>query len=1027
MHEGLYESLLTQALQRQLASLDGCVSDLADLDAVEVPSVLARHLAEVLVPELARRPLESQLTLVNELLERITTPPDSVLDGPRQLQAVRPVDPFAGDRFEHRPEIALAEAALLTNGRGEPALNTELSAEITTSDSVELLCAFVQWSGLRVIEHALRQRADYGIPLRVITSTYVGATERRALDELVGRFGAQVKVNYESRTTRLHAKAWLFRRRTGFDTAYVGSSNLSRSALVSGLEWNVRLSAVATPALLEKFAATFETYWADPAYELYDPDRDADRLDDALAEAGGRRASTGSISISGLQVRPYTHQRQILERLEAERKTHDRHRNLVVAATGTGKTVIAALDYQRLLAESDGDLSLLFVAHRKEILAQSLRTYREVLTDGVFGEQYVDGARPERWRHVFASIQSLSSYGVDRLPTDAFDIVVVDEFHHAEAATYRRLLGHLRPVELLGLTATPERADGRDVREFFGGRTAAELRLWDALSADLLCPFHYFGVADDVSLEAVEWKRGAYDTVGLESLYTGNDARAAKILRELQDKVTDVRAMRALGFCVSVAHADYMTRVFNEAGIPARAVSGETASASRDDALRALREREVNVLFAVDLFNEGLDLPNVDTVLLLRPTQSATIFLQQLGRGLRRAPGKAVLTVLDFIGQQRREFRFDLRYRALTGSSRRGLIEQVAHGFPYLPSGCALVLDQVAQRIVLDNVRSQVELRRAALVADVRSHGDLTLSEYLHDADRELADIYRRPSESWTALRRDAGLPTPPSADGEEQLLKRVRAFTHVDDPERAALYRVLMSGEPPDYSELSDRDQRLARMLFWSLWPDAGDFSTYAEGLGSLRRHAAVRAEFTQVLQIALDQAEHVPRSLEDGMAPVPLATHTRYSREEVLAGLGWATFARKPKSFVAGVAWCEETQTDALLFTLQKADHQFSPSTMYRDYAESPRLFHWESQNATAVASETGQRYLNHRDLGTHIMLFARETKESDIAGPRPYLCLGPAEYVSHRGERPIAITWRLRHELPTDFFRAAAVVAS
>ncbi len=231
----------------------------------------------------------------------------------------------------------------------------------------------------------------------------------------------------------------------------------------------------------------------------YDPDRDAEQLDQALRVAGGLQDRvTATLALSGLQVRAYPHQEDILQRLQAEREVHDRHRNLVVAATGTGKTVIAALDYARM----PGRPSLLFVAHRKEILEQSRRTYREVLADGAFGELYVGGERPERWEHVFASVQSLTAYGVSSLPADRFAVVVVDEFHHAEAATYRQLLAHLQPRELLGLTATPERADGLDVRALFGGRAAAELRLWEALENDLLCPFHYFGVSDATDLSA---------------------------------------------------------------------------------------------------------------------------------------------------------------------------------------------------------------------------------------------------------------------------------------------------------------------------------------------------------------------------------------------------------------------------------------------------------------------------------------------------------------------------------------------
>ena len=395
-----------------------------------------------------------------------------------------------------------------------------------------------------------------------------------------------------------------------------------------------------------------------------------------------------TITLSGLEVHPKPYQAEMLEQLDAERTIHDRHRNLIVAATGTGKTVIAALDYRRLVRDIHGrDLTLLFVAHRKEILQQSRRMYQEVLTDATFGELLVDGQEPAKWRHVFASIQSLSQQRLSGIEPDHFDVVVIDEFHHAEAASYRRLLDHVQPIELVGLTATPERADGVDVRDFFGGRVAAELRLWEALEQNLLCPFHYFGIHDGTDLESVQWRRGGYDLAALSTIYTGNDARTRIVLKELNDKVADVAAMRALGFCVSVEHARYMAHRFVEAGIPALAVSAETSAADRRDALTALRNRDINIIFAVDLFNEGLDIPEVDTVLFLRPTESATVFLQQLGRGLRLTRGKTVLTALDFVGHQRREFRFDQRFRAMTGVGGKALQRQVEEGFPLLAIG----------------------------------------------------------------------------------------------------------------------------------------------------------------------------------------------------------------------------------------------------------------------------------------------------------------------------------------------------
>ena len=834
-----------------------------------------------------------------------------------------------------------------------------------------------------------------------------------------------MRIQYDTARTRLHAKAWMFRRQTRYDTAYVGSSNLSRAALLDGVEWNVRLSRVATPALLDKFHGTFDTYWNDTSFELYNPDLDRDRLDDALAEASGHRQHNRvTISLSGLEVRPFAYQQHMLDELAVERRVHDRHRNLIVAATGTGKTVVAALDYRRLCGSTHTHRPrLLFVAHRKEILEQSLRTYQEVLADPTFGELYVACTRPERWDHVFASVQSLQSYGVTNIPAGTYDVVVIDEFHHAHAPTYRRLLDHLSPQELLGLTATPERADGIDVRaEFFDGRTATELRLWDALGKDLLCPFHYFAIADGTDLRRISWSRGRYDEGELSHVYTGNHARAEIILRQLRDKIINPGSMRALGFCVSVAHAHFMAKTFTAAGIPALAVSGDTPSADRQRALDDLKSCRVNVLFAADLFNEGLDLPEVDTVLFLRPTESATVFLQQLGRGLRRTPDKAVLTVLDFVGHHRREFRFDKKLRALTGETRRGLEREIARGFPFLPSGCQIVMDQQAQSLILDNLRTQVANSWKWITAELRSYGDLDLSAFVHESGIELPDILRRGQRSWTELRRDAGLPTPVGTHHEEELLKRIRAFAHVDDSLRAAGYRQLLSSDIP-YAKLSQLEQRLARMLFFSAFPAARGFATYDDGLAAIRTEHAVAAELGAVIELVFDETRHGAAPLNGSLADVPLCVHASYQREEILAALDYANLQRKPVSMMQGVAYCEGLNVDAFFVTLKKSEADYSPTTMYRDYPISPTLFHWESQSTTSVASPTGKRYLGGSST---VLLFCRIEHKGEF-DTAPYVFLGPASYVNHVGERPIAITWELQHAMPSTFFASATLAGS
>ncbi|CAL9552253.1 DUF3427 domain-containing protein [Streptomyces sp. enrichment culture] len=1041
---GLYEQLITLRVEQRLQELRAAgwhpVNGAVGVESV--PHVLARHVAGTVRRVLQDLKPEERVHAANHILEAISTLEgarewvDLVAEGPRQLLAMTRQE--APGVFAVRPEVPLSDTALLTNASEDPSLGFELRAELATADRVDLLCAFIKWHGLRVIEPSLRAAHERGVPIRVITTTYIGATERRALDRLARDFNAEIKVNYETRSTRLHAKAWLFRRASGYDTAYVGSSNLSKSALLDGLEWNVRLSSVATPDVLRKFEATFETYWNDRSFETYDPDTDASRLDDALAVAGGTSAKPAAergITLSGLDVQPYPHQRDMLERLEVEREVHDRHRNLLVAATGTGKTVMAALDYKALRKRHGRDLRLLFVAHRREILQQSLRTYQDVLRDADFGESLHSGEIPERWTHVFASAQSLNARTLDCLSPDHFDVIVIDEFHHGTSPTYRKIVDHFKPAELLGLTATPERMDGKNIQdEFFDGRIAAEMRLWEALENDLLSPFHYFGITDNTDLTAVEWKRGAYDPDGLSNVLTGNRTRAGLILKALEEKVAHPMTMRALGFCVSVAHAHFMAECFREAGFKAVALSGQTPPDERRQALADLRSGALQVIFSVDLFNEGLDVPDVDTLLLLRPTSSATVFLQQLGRGLRRTGDKAVLTVLDLIGQHRKEFRFENQFRALTNLSRRRLLHGIEHGFPRLPSGCEIILEEKARKTILANIKAQLGVNVRMLAREVAAYGEPRLGRYLDESGRELRDLYRGSGNSWTGLLRRSGLLPGTAPEGEEALLKRVPAFLHVDDPLRVAAYTRMLEDDAPSYDELDEQGQAYARMLFFQLWPLGGitrkGFASYDAGFARLRRQHALRSELRQVLAYNLAHTEHVPIPLLGigGPGGVPLTVHASYSREEILPALGESYIGGfMPGDFREGVRWCESVRTDALFITLEKDEKDFSPQTRYHDYAQSETLFHWESQNQTSETSRTGLRYQNHVAEGSHVLLFVRRYKNTDIGGPQPWMLLGPAKYRDHTGSNPMAITWRLKHQIPADVWTYAAAAAS
>src|SRR5690606_20893366 len=409
-------------------------------------------------------------------------------------------------------------------------------------------------------------------------TTYTNSTELAALESLRD-IGAQIRVSYDTSTTRLHAKAWLFHRASGFPTAYIGSSNLTHSAQVTGLEWIVLVSGARNPDVIEKFSAVFESYWESDDFREFDADEFRELTQ---TSSGGPR-----VYLSPVEIHPEPFQARLLELIELSR-LQGHHRNLLVSATGTGKTVMAALDYQRLQARLPRS-RLLFVAHRKEILEQSLATFRHALRDAAFGEMWVGNDRPTRFEHVFASIQSLSARGIENTPADHFDVVIVDEFHHAAAPTYQALLDHLTPRELLGLTATPERGDDEPILHWFGGRIAAELRLWDAIEQHRLVPFAYYGISDGVDYRQVTWRRGrGYDAQELSKLVTGDQVVARRIIAALERFVPDPGRMRALGFCVSVAHARFMAGQFSGVGLPAMAISAETPPDERRNALRAL-------------------------------------------------------------------------------------------------------------------------------------------------------------------------------------------------------------------------------------------------------------------------------------------------------------------------------------------------------------------------------------------------------------------------------------------------------
>lgn len=1036
LNDGLYDSVITEDVFAQLAGLEHNKIEVAP---EELDEYLAKHLEVHVINALG--PLTEpgeKIKLINKIIESFSADSSPVVTKEILKSVLTRLD---SDRSQisSPPEIPLSQLSLLTNAKGDPTIGSELPKELMSADSVDILMAFVRQTGLNILFEALKKLKNRGVPVRLITSAYIGATEKKALDQLVQELGVEVKVDYLARANRLHAKAWMINRKTGFSTAFVGSSNISDPALISGLEWNVRLSEVRSAVVLDKMAATFESYWNSPDFESYDPDVDAEKLEEALVRARGTSDVTKSLTIGNLDVRPLPHQAQMLSELESEREYHGIHRNLVVAATGSGKTVLAALDFKRFLETSEGK-SLLFVAHRKELLEQARWTFAQVLKDPTFGEFLVDGKKPTSWHHVFASVQSFNADLISKLDARKFDYIVIDEFHHASAPSYKKIINHFEPMELLGLTATPERTDGERVQDtYFGGRIATELRLWDALDQELLAPFHYFGISEDTKYTDIEWKgRRGYDVAELSNVVTGNHVRDKLLLDELNRKIADYDALKALVFCVDIKHAKYINELLNSKGLASVVVTSETPGHLRDKSIQDLKQGVIKALVSVDIFNEGVDIPAVNTVVMLRPTESPLIFLQQLGRGLRKFAGKSSVLVLDFIGAHRAEYRLDLKMSVLTGRSRGELKTDVEQGFPFLPSGVVVSLDQLSRERVLASIQSQVAPTKQGLIAEVKGLSTPSMRAFLIEGAREPWEIYRHTGYTWTQLKFEAGL-TP--NDPQSLNLKSISKFLHVNDPERFGAYRRFLTSELEPWSLASDRERRLRNMFFWHMWPEAlsesGDrWLSVDQAISSLRQDADFSDELLELLDFLDDSSRNFVYPTDFKRADIPLSTHANYSRYEIMGATGKAylegcgfdyePIGKAPISISAsteGVAYIPEVDLDVFYVTLRKGA-SFSATTRYIDYAESQDVFHWESQNRTSISSPTGQRYLSQADTKHDVLLCVRESADANVR-TQTFRVAGLADYLRHKGSNPIQLWWKLRVPLDLQTYKVASAI--
>ena len=1026
--EGTYENLITDGLKQEMlnASVEGLVCKEDVLDSAESPHMMVDHLSRIIRNRLSDENLtaEERASFVNRLIDFLgEDKEEKLVDEKRMLAAVISQQEEARLKATKcnlaRRLTGFRTSNLFTGGQSRVSLSSEIERDIESADSISLIVSFLKLSGVNLIyDHLKRFCSHPDHKLRIITTTYCGVTDAKAVERLASLPNTEIRISYQTEIERLHAKSYIFERNSGFSTAYIGSSNLSKSAQTDGLEWNIRVTNVENPHIIDAALATFDIYWNSHNFE----DFRVGGIDKLYREL--EKTRTPKIATEVLA--KYTilpHQKQILEKLNAMREGGT-NRNLIVAATGTGKTVISAFDYQAFKERTDGTHRLLFIAHRQEILKQSQRTYRSVLQDANFGDIWVGDLRPTNGiDHLFVSVQTFNSKYesiFSKLPKDYYDYIVIDEAHHLKADSYQTVLNHFSPQLLIGLTATPERMDGKSLLPDFCNQISAEIRLPKALDEGLLTPFQYLCISDSTDLTDEDLMDGNHYVATKLTDRLCNGERVGLIVDRLRYYLPDENKCRALGFCATKEHAQYMAEEFRKVGLKAACLTSDKNNEERMKMNRQLAKGEINYLFVVDIFNEGVDIPAVDTLLFLRPTESLTIFLQQLGRGLRLYPDKQQLTVFDFVAQLNQKYDFASRFRSLMTRTDKSVAEQVQNGFIFLPRGCTIHMEDKAQEYVLQNIKAAI-YNKTRLIKELRTYPQTpTLSEFIANNGQDVRLIYKG-GNCWSSLKREAGCCAYDDDENTKRFTKGIGNLTHVNSAAYLHFIRKVMDHHGA-YSCNGQAEETYAVMLYYSLFGDKISkvgVASIQEALERLKDYPEFVSEIKELTDYLLSHLDKKTYAVGEKM-PLTLEQYGCYTREEVFAIFGRQTADIKMQGSVAGVFNIEELNTELLFVTLNKSDKDFSAETMYNDYVVSEYEFHWESQNTDSHKGK-GARFVKQKENGKKFLLFVRENKKDGFGNTCPFICFGLVDYISSKGDKPMKINWQMHHPILPGFLSA------
>nr|WP_163100592.1 DUF3427 domain-containing protein [Peribacillus alkalitolerans] len=1039
---GFYEELLLESKNYPETKL------IKKLSPKEYVEVLILHAAKKLSDKfrnLAEAENYEEIISLTKQLSHVLTDNEEEFSLPLSMVTYNNISPVPLSE-----DLYLSRLALLHNEKHTiKNFFKTLNFEMRTADSVDFMVSFTRMSGLQLIIRTLKELEERNVPVRIITSTYMGITQAKALRKLKEFSNVKIRV-INNQKESFHTKAYLFHRTSDLNTVIIGSSNLSHSALINGHELNVKIPDTSYLPIYEEAKKVFENTWNSP--EAYEPTDDFilnyERFLEQKKQISQTPASLVAESKLDYSTKTITPNEMQIDALQNLRNTRDlgNKKGVVIAATGTGKTYLAAFDVQAFAPKK-----LLYIAHREELLDNAIETFNTVLNKPELFGKITGNSKDFSNPYIFSTVQSLHKDGtLERFSPDEFDYMIIDEFHHAEAPTYKKILNYFTPNFLLGLTATPERMDGRNVLALCDHNIVYEIRLRDALEAKLLAPFHYFGVSDEtVDYNLIPLRNGLLDEDLLVKALNTNE-RTDFIIEMINTYGYNGDRMIALGFCSNIEHAQYMSDEFNKRGINATYLTGEHSISYREEVMARLENHNdsLEIIFTVNIFNEGIDIPKVNLILFLRPTESSTIFIQQLGRGLRKIEGKEFVTILDFIGNYQKSFIVPL---ALSGQINHKAFDKdslrvaVKHEFADLPGGSYVDLDPISQRQILQKLDS-IKMNSSDMLKSLYNQFKNELGRSPEIMDFLYAE--QSPSFTYFIYKYKSWIKTKEKMndtnDLDEDLLKnkllteiieRLEQQFPIKWPYEMIILELALKKFVVSIPDILHRlEERFTTKVSYeqhesfikrSMVKLSNPSKKNKWSFGRIEDNTFTLDHQIKQLISNRDYLDYLLERLEYGIIEYRRTFKSKLLDKNEKLTL-YQNYSRNDIIFLSGSTASEGSWQDGLsrvgneyfIFVNLNKEESISEHLKFKDYFIDLLTFHWQSQTKTSHESPTGQNIVHHKEKGYYFHLFVRKfVKMHDMTLPFTYL--GEVDYVSSHGDKPMNVKWRLHNPVPEDLF--------